>query len=64
MAPDPSTDWGWQPLQDAAVPPPFTGGWPAGGMPWQDVQVTEVVSVQVGVALEPLTPLKEKLPWQ
>jgi hypothetical protein len=33
-------------------------------MPWHDVQVRAVVVVQIGVAFEPVTPLKLKLPWQ
>ncbi len=33
-------------------------------MSWQDAQPTGAVSVQIGVVLEPETPLKEKLPWQ
>jgi hypothetical protein len=35
-----------------------------GGIPWHEVQVTGVVSVQTADAGEPLTPLKAKLPWQ
>ena len=43
---------------------PASGACPTGGIPWHDVQVTGAVSVQIGVALAPLTPLKSKLPWQ
>ncbi len=38
--------------------------WPVGGIPWQDVQVSSAVLVQMGVAFAPVTPLKVKLPWQ
>jgi hypothetical protein len=59
---------GWQAAQDAAVAGNATGTWPAGGMPWQEVQASFValvqVSVQTGAAFEPVTPLKSKLPWQ
>ena len=54
---------GWQPLQEAAVLP-VTGGWPVGGMPWQEVQVIRVVSVHSIVVVAPETPLKLNPPWQ
>jgi hypothetical protein len=54
---------GWQALQ-AAADVSRSAMWPSGGMPWHEVQVTETVSVQMGVALAPFTLLKLKLPWQ
>ena len=54
---------GWQALQVAAVTVPVIGGWPVGGMPWQEVQFSGA-PVQSGVAFAPATPLKVKLPWQ
>jgi hypothetical protein len=63
MLPSRFTVDGWHWLQVAAVTAPVRVGWPAGGKPWQDVQVSPV-AVQIGVAFEPVTPLKAKLPWQ
>jgi hypothetical protein len=64
MKPRGSTDCGWQVLQVAAVGVPVSGGCPVGGIPWQEAQVIGVVSVQIGVAFAPETPLKLKFPWQ
>src|SRR5512137_1351857 len=64
MVPFAFTAAGWQTAQEAAVAGEATARWPAGGIPWHDVQVIGVVSVQSGVALAPETPLKVKLPWQ
>ena len=58
------TEEGWHFEQEAAVTGAATAKWPVGGMPWQEVQVSGVALVQIGVAEEPVTPLKEKLPWQ
>ncbi len=54
---------GWQALQPAAELS-SSAMWPSGGMPWHEVQVTGTVSVQMGVAFDPATLLKLKLPWQ
>jgi hypothetical protein len=59
-----STEAGWHALHVAAVTVPESGGWPAGGIPWQEVQVSGVASVHVGVASDPETPASVKLPWQ
>ncbi len=61
--PLPLTVAGWQAAQVAAVTVPVRAGWPAGGIPWQLPQ-SSGAPVQSGVAFEPVTPLKEKLPWQ
>jgi hypothetical protein len=62
MVPSGFTLEAWQPLHDRASAPDAIGGWPAGGIPWQEVQVTGVVSVQLGVARDPLTAPKVKFP--
>jgi hypothetical protein len=64
MFPWGSTVWGWQELHAAAVTGPARAGCPAGGMPWQDVQVGGEESLQVGLAREPLMAPKVKAPWQ
>ena len=64
MVPSAFTAEGWHFAQEAALTGAATARWPAGGMAWQDVQVSAVVLVQIGMAADPVTPLKLKLPWQ
>ncbi len=63
MVPSALTEEGWHWAQVAAVTVPTIVGWPVGGIPWQETHVRPV-AVQMGVAFEPATPLKVKLPWQ
>ncbi len=64
MVPSAFTLSEWQSTQDAPVTGAARATCPVGGMPWHDVQVIAVTLVQMGVAFEPVTPLKLKLPWQ
>jgi hypothetical protein len=64
MVPSAFTLSEWQSAQDAAVTGAAMARWPVGGMPWHEVQVIAVTLVHTGVAFEPVTPLKLKLPWQ
>ena len=63
MEPSGFTAAAWQALQLRASAPVARGGWPVGGIPWHDVQVSGVRSFQFTAAFAPLTPLKLKFPW-
>ncbi len=52
---------GWHWLQVAGVTVPVSAGWPVGGSPWQFTHWMPV-SVQIGVAAAPRTPLKSNPP--
>jgi hypothetical protein len=54
----------WQMLQLLGSEPSATAGWPVGGIPWQELQVTAAGSFQRTVAWAPSTPRIAKFPWQ